>query len=82
METNIGKNFLIHINSHFPKTNKFHKTFNRGNVIVNYSGLPNFASLIKSHSSRILSEDTGQGQPKCNCRQKDTCPLEGNCLDK
>ena len=38
--------------------------------------------MIKSHSSRILSEEKTKDQPKCACQQKDTCPLEGNCLDK
>ena len=82
VETNIGKTFLKLIDKHFPKTNKFHKIFNRNNVKVSYSCLPNFANIIKSHNNRILSEEKTQDQPKCNCRQKDTCPLEGNCLDK
>ena len=38
--------------------------------------------MIKSYNHRILSEEKTQDQPKCNCRQKDTCPLEGHCLDK
>ena len=38
--------------------------------------------MIKAHSNRILSEEKTQDQPKYNCRQKDTSPLEGNCLDK
>ena len=38
--------------------------------------------MIKSHNNRILSEEKTQDQAKCNCQQKDTCPLEGNCLDK
>ena len=38
--------------------------------------------MIKLQNNRILSEEKTQDQPKCNCRQKDTCPLEGNCLDK
>ena len=82
VETNIGKAFLKLIDKHFPKTNKFHKIFNRNNVKVSYSCLPNFANIIKSHNNRILSEEKTQDQPKCNCRQKDTCPLEGHCLDK
>ena len=50
---------------------------------VSYSCSPNFASMIKLlHNNRILSEEKTQDQPKCNCWQKDTCPLEGNCLDK
>ena len=35
---------------------------------------------IKDH--KVLSEEKTQDQPKCNCRQKDTCLLEGYCLDK
>ena len=38
--------------------------------------------MIKSHNNRILSEEKIQDQPKFNCRQKDTCPLKGNCLVK
>ena len=82
VETNIGKTFLKLIDKHFPKTNKFHKIFNRNNVKVSYSCLPNFANMIKSNNNRILSEEKTQDQRKSNCRQKDTCPLEGHCLDK
>ena len=81
-ETNVGKTFLKLIDNHFPKTNKFHIILSRNNVEVSYSCLPNFANMIKSHNNRILSEEKTQDQPKCNCRQKDTCPLEGKCLDK
>ena len=38
--------------------------------------------MIKSHNNRILSKEKTEDQPKFNCRQKDTCPLEGHCLDK
>ena len=38
--------------------------------------------MIKSYNNRILSKEKTQDQPKCNCRQKDTCPLEGKFLDK
>ena len=82
VETNIGKTFLNLIDKHFPKTNKFHKIFNRSNVKVSYSCLPNFANMIKSHNNRIQSEERTQDHPKCNCRQKDTCPLKGHCLGK
>ena len=76
------KTFLKLIVKHFPKTNKFHKIFNRNNVKVSYRCLPNFANMLKSRNSRILSEEKTQEQPKCNWGQKDTCPLEGHCLDK
>ena len=64
METNIGKTFLKLIDKHFPKTNKFCKIFNRNNVKVSYSCLPNFANIIKSHNNRILSEE----KPKINLK--------------
>ena len=65
------------------KTNKLHKIFNRNrNVKVSYSCLPIFANRIKSCNNRILSEEKTQYQPKCKCQPKDTCSLEGNCLDK
>ena len=82
METNVGKTFLKLIDEHFPKTNKFHKIFNRNNDKVSYSCLPNFTNMIKSHNNRILFDEKTQDQPKCNCRQKDSCPLAGDCLDK
>ena len=80
VETNIGKTFLKLIEKHFLKINKSRKIFN--NVKVSYSCLSNLANLIKSRNKRILSKEETQDQPKCNCRQKDTCPLEGDCLDK
>ena len=51
------------------------------NVEVNYSCLPNFANMIKSHNNRILSEEKTQDQLKFNYQQKDTCPLEGHSLN-
>ena len=78
MKTNIGNTFLKLIE----KTNKFNKIFNRNNCKVSYSCLDNFAHMIKLHKNRILSEEKTQDQPKCNCQQKDTCPLEGHSLDK
>ena len=82
VKTNIGKTFLKLIDKHFPKTNRYHKIFNRNNVKVSYSCLPIFTNMIKAHNNRILSEEKTQDQTKCNCRQKDACPLDRNCLDK
>ena len=62
VETSIEKTFLKLIDKHFPKTNKFLKIFNRNNVKVSYSSLPNFANMIKSRNNRILCEETAQDQ--------------------
>ena len=70
----------VNVETKIGKTHKFQKIFNKNNVKVSYSCLPNFANMIKPHN-RILSEKTAQGQPKCNCWQKNTCIPEGNCID-
>ena len=80
--TNIAKCFLNLIDKHFPKRHKLHKIFNRNNVKVSYSCLPNVASIVTSHNKTILSNNPTTDSPKCNCRKKESCPLEGNCLDK
>ena len=81
MERNIGETFLKLIDKHFPKTSKYHKIFNRSNVKVSYSCLPNFANMIKSHNNRILFEEKTQHQPNVIADRK-ILVLEGNCLDK
>ena len=81
VETNTGKTFLKLFDKHFPKTNKFHKIFNRNNAKVSYSCLPNFANMIKSHNNRILFEEKTQHQPNVIADRK-ILVLEGNCLDK
>ena len=57
LEENIRKTFLRLIDKHFSKTNRFHKIFNKNNIRVSCSCLPNFANMIKAHNKRILSEE-------------------------
>ena len=35
-------------------------------------------SIIQSHNKKILSTTTND-QPPCNCKNKNDCPLNGNC---
>ena len=81
LATNIGKFFLNLINKHFPRTHKFHKLFNKNNVKVSYSCMPNIKSIINSHNKRILTPNQNDpAQKTCNCTRKDTCPLQEHCL--
>ena len=83
VRTNIAKSFLGLINKHFPKSNKLHKIFNRNNLKVSYSCTTNMANIIKSHNQKILNENsTTSSEKKCNCRNKNLCPLDGTCLTK
>ena len=79
VKTNVAKKFLGLINKHFPKEHKYHKIFNRNNVKVSYSCMPNMKKILNSHNKKILSNKTSNIKT-CNCRQKDSCPLDGNCL--
>ena len=79
--TKIGNNFLQILDKHLPKSHKFHKLFNCSNLKVSYSSLPNFASIINSHNKKILrQEEMVSPKPHCNCRVKESCPLNGDCL--
>ena len=82
VKTNMARKFLQHIDKHFPKHHKFHKIFNRNNVKVSYSCMPNMFSEIRSHKQKILNNDKAEERADCNCRRKESCPLEGRCLTK
>ena len=82
VKTDIGKKFLYLILKHIPPNNKFHNLFNKNNVKISYSCLPNIGSIINSHNKRILTTNDSNDTSNCNCRQKNTCPLNGNCIVK
>ena len=78
----IGRKFLQLIDKHFPRHHKFYKLFNRNNIKVSYSCTKNIKSIIQSHNKKILqgNDNDAWSVPKCNCRLKDSCPLNGSCL--
>ena len=82
VSTNIARRFLNLINKHFPRNHKFSKLFNRNNVKVSYSCTPNVKSIIDSHNKNVLKNQTEGEERACNCRIKDQCPLNGECLAK
>ena len=83
VKSNIAHNFLYLIDKHFPKQHRLHKIFNRNNMKVSYSCMPDFASYVKSHNAKVLKNDeVVENIKKCNCRKKELCPLQGNCLVK
>jgi hypothetical protein len=67
--TNVGRKFLTFINKHFHKHPKLSKIFNRNNIKISYSCMPNLKSIIKAHNSKILS--------KVVPKQKITCATVG-----
>ena len=55
-----------------------HKTFNRKNLKVSYSCMPNVGPIIKSHNKKVTNTEKKQTK-HCNYRKKQECPLEGKC---
>ena len=84
--TNIGHKFLALVDKHFLNDHKLRKIFNRNTIKISYSCMNNTKQIIHNHNKRIL---TASSPPpplrlittrQCKCRQKNTCPLDGNCL--
>lgn len=81
VSTDIGRKFFGLLDKHFPKNHKFHKIFNRNTVKMSYSCMPNVGSILQSHNKNILNKkDVDHNNKRCNCRDKTSCPLKGECL--
>ena len=78
--TKVGNQFLKLISKHFPRHHKFHKIFNKNNVKVSYSCMPNMKSIINMHNRKIISPKINVQERKCNCINKASCPLKEKCL--
>ena len=78
VETNNGKTFLKLVKKHFPCNNSFHKIFNRNTIKISYSCMRNISSIIASHNKSILCPKAKEYG--CNCRNKESCPLQNQCL--
>ena len=82
--------FFALVDKHFPKDHKLRKIFNRNTIKISYSCMNNTKQIIDNHNKCILNsskhindtaDNTNTKDTKtCNCRQKNTCPLNGNCL--
>jgi len=78
VKTNVGGTFLKLVAHHFPKKHPMHKIFNKNTVKMSYSCMRNTASIISSHNHNIFNlKPTIFG---CNCKVKNDCPLNGECL--
>ena len=51
----IGKEFFTLLNKHFPPSNKYHKIFNKNNIKLSYSCMPNVKSMINKQSTSRLN---------------------------
>ena len=82
VETNVAKKFLQLIDKHFPHTNTLHKIFNRNNLKISYGTTENMKQIINKHNKKLIKRKENTTMNKCNCRKKEECELNGNCLTK
>ena len=82
VKTNIGRILLRLIDKHFPRHHKYRKLFNRNNIKINYSCMPNMASVIRNHNTNLLKDPTPTDIKECSCRRKPECPLDKKCLSE
>ena len=82
VSANIAKRFLCLIDRHFPKHHRYHRLVNWNTVKVSYSCMPNMAAIISSHTTKVLTPGSNPNTRTWSCRNKQQCPLGGNCLAK
>ena len=68
------------VDQHFPPHHKYYKLFNRNNIRLSYSCMPNMNNVIRKHNSEIMKNPAPSTTKTCNCRRKADCPMDGNCL--
>ena len=78
VKTNVAQLFLRLLDKHFPKSHLLHKIFNRITIKVSYSCRNNVSQIIKQHNRNVSNKKEKETNP-CNCRNKNDCPLNGNC---
>ena len=42
--------------------------------------MPNIGSILKNQNKTTLKKETDSDSRKCNCRDRTSCPLQGECL--
>ena len=82
VKTNIGKEFLKLLRSHFHRRHKFSKIFNKNTVKISYSCTRNISSIISGHNKGMLRKPTPNIVRECNCRNREQCPMDNKCLNQ
>ena len=79
VSTKIGKYFLNLLDKNFLRNHRLHKIFNRNSIKVSYSCTKNMKTKINDHNTNILGKKPLIDASTCNCRNKEDCPLNGQC---
>ena len=79
VSTKIVKYFLNLLDKHFPQNHPLHKIFNRNNVTVSYSCTKSMKIILTNPNKNILGKKPSINKSNFNCRNKEACPLNGQC---
>ena len=58
------------------------KHFPKHRMKLSYSCMQNMGNIITKHKNKLLFQSFEQPTPMCNCRDKASCPMDVNCLQK
>ena len=79
VSTKIGHYFLNLLDKHFPKNRRLNSIFNGNNIKLSYSCTKNIKSIITNHNKTTINKSETLNKKKCNCINKNTCPLNREC---
>ena len=84
VKTNVGREFLMLVDKHFPVGHPLHKYLNRNTIKVSYRCLPNMGQKLANHNAKVLRKELNpapQTKATCNCQnsRKAECPMPGEC---
>ena len=84
VSTNLTKAFNNIISKHFKRDTLLGKLFNKNNLKLSYSTMPNLNQIISGHNKKLLKKKEPEQTVKlCNCKVGvENCILEGKCLTK
>ena len=71
--------FLQLVRKHFHQYPPLYKVLNHRCLKQSYCCLGNIKNEITSHNKRLRNSTDVKESPMCDCRNKDLCPLDGNC---
>ena len=86
VKTNLGKIFFQLIDKHFKNNETLNKIINKNNCKISYSCMNNIKVIIQKHNKKTLNsilnkeKNKANDTPTCNCRSKNSCPLNNKCL--
>ena len=82
--TNIGENVFRTPPHVLPNKQQAAQNINKNTLKLSYSCMQNRKQIISNHNKTVLeSTKVKESQGKtCNCRDKQSCPLKGQCLQR